>query len=184
MTPAATPARSSYDIIIVGGAIMGSSTAWFLSNQPGFDGKVLVVEKDPSYEFCSTTHTNSCMRQQFSTELNVRISQFAAAFVKNIRDHMGGDERVPELGIQSFGYMYLADNPNFAQSLRESHAVQQAAGAATQLMSAEEIKAAIPFIMSRTFCWAQLTAWMRAIGMVPLFSIGGDAKPKNAALNM
>ena len=145
MTPAATPARSSYDIIIVGGAIMGSSTAWFLSNQPGFDGKVLVVEKDPSYEFCSTTHTNSCMRQQFSTELNVRISQFAAAFVKNIRDHMGGDERVPELGIQSFGYMYLADNPSFAKSLRESHAVQQAAGAATQLMSAEEIKAAYPF---------------------------------------
>ena len=120
MTQLRPPARSSYDIIIVGGAIMGSSTAWFLSNQPGFDGKVLVVEKDPSYEFCSTTHTNSCMRQQFSTELNVRISQFAAAFVKNIRDHMGGDERVPELGIQSFGYMYLADNPNFAQSLQKA----------------------------------------------------------------
>ena len=83
---------------------MGSSTAVPV-NQPGFDGKVLVVEKDPSYEFCSTTHTNSCMRQQFSTELNVRISQFAASFVKNIRGHMGEDERVPELDIQSFGYV-------------------------------------------------------------------------------
>ena len=30
------------------------------------------------------------MRQQFSTDLNVRISQFAADFVKNIRGYMGG----------------------------------------------------------------------------------------------
>jgi len=69
-------------------AIMGASTAWFLTDNPDFDGSVLVVERDPSYENCSTTHTNSCMRQQFSTDLNVRISQFAADFVKNLRQYM------------------------------------------------------------------------------------------------
>jgi len=74
----ATPTQSSYDIVIVGGAIMGSSASWFLTDNKDFNGSVLVIEKDPSYEFCSTAHTNSCMRQQFSTELNVRISQFAA----------------------------------------------------------------------------------------------------------
>jgi len=92
-----TPKQDSYDVIIIGGAIMGASTAWFLSDNKDFDGSVLVVERDPTYENCSTTHTNSCMRQQFSTELNVRISQFAADFVKNLRTYMGGDERVPEL---------------------------------------------------------------------------------------
>ena len=81
----AAPKKSSYDIIIVGGAIMGSSTAWFLADNDDFNGSVLVVERDPNYEFCSTAHTNSCMRQQFSEELNIRISQFAADFVKNIR---------------------------------------------------------------------------------------------------
>ena len=142
---AKTPSRKAYDIIIVGGAIMGSSTAWFLSDNPDFKGSVLVVERDDSYQFCSTAHTNSCMRQQFSTELNVRISQFAADFVKNIRDHMGGDERVPELGIRSFGYMYLADTTEFADTLRENQKVQLAAGAATQLMDAAQIKEHYPF---------------------------------------
>ena len=140
-----TPSKSSYDIVIVGGAIMGSSTAWFLTDNHDFNGTVLVVEKDSSYENCSTSHTNSCMRQQFSTELNVRISQFAAEFVNNIRNYMGGDERVPELSVRSFGYMYFADNEPFADVLRESQKVQLAAGAATQLMTPAEITKKYPF---------------------------------------
>jgi glycine/D-amino acid oxidase-like deaminating enzyme len=139
------PAHDSYDIVIVGGAIMGSSTAWFLADNKDFDGRVLVVEKDPTYEFSSTAHTNSCMRQQFSAELNVRISQFAADFVKNLRTYMGGDERVPELSIRSFGYMYLADNEDFADVLRQNQKIQAGAGAATKLMTAEEIKQDYPF---------------------------------------
>lgn len=135
----------SYDVVIIGGGIMGASTAWFLTDNPDFDGTVLVVERDPTYATASTTHTNSCMRQQFSMELNVRISQFAAEFVKNIRAFMGGDERVPELGIRSFGYMYLADNDAFAEVLRANQKIQLAAGAVTQLMNAAEIKAAYPF---------------------------------------
>ena len=106
--PDSKPKHKNYDIIIVGGAIMGASTAWFLSDNKDFNGSVLVVEKDPAYEKSSTMHTNSCMRQPFSTELNVRISQFAADFVNNIRDYMGGDDRIPELSVRSFGYMYLS----------------------------------------------------------------------------
>jgi len=139
------PSKKSYDVVIIGGAIMGSSTAWFLSDNADFDGSVLVVEKDPTYQACSTAHTNSCMRQQFSTELNVRISQFAAEFVTNMRDYMGGDPRVPELGIQNYGYMYLADTEAFASVLTENQALQRSCGAETQLMSASEISAAYPF---------------------------------------
>ncbi len=139
------PTHDSYDVIIVGGGIMGASTAWFLTDNPDFDGRVLVVERDPTYEFASTTHTNSCMRQQFSEELNVRISQFAADFVKNLRHYMGGDDRVPELAIRSFGYMYLADTDSFANVLRENIKVQHAAGAATELMTPDQIKVAYPF---------------------------------------
>ncbi|NNC37967.1 MAG: FAD-binding oxidoreductase [Acidimicrobiales bacterium] len=140
-----SPAKTTYDIVIVGGAIMGSSTAWFLSDNKDFNGSVLVVERDPSYEFSSTMHTNSCMRQQFSEHLNVQISQFAADFVKNIRDYMGGDDRVPELSVRSFGYMYLANHEEFADVLRASQKVQLEAGAATQLMTPREIKQAYPF---------------------------------------
>ena len=131
--------QTAYDVVIVGGAIMGSATAFFLSQNADFDGSVLVIERDPSYAQSSTAHTNSCIRQQFSTELNIRISQFAAEFVKNLRNHMGGDERVPELDIQNYGYMYLADNAPFAEVLRRNRAIQHAAGAATELLSADEI---------------------------------------------
>ena len=140
-----TPERSAYDVVIVGGAIMGSATAFFLAQNPDFDGSVLVIERDPSYEFSSTAHTNSCMRQQFSTELNIRISQFAADFVTNLREHMGGDERIPELAIQNYGYMYLADNEDFAGVLRANQAVQRAAGAETELLKPDEIAARYPF---------------------------------------
>ncbi|MEJ6404309.1 NAD(P)/FAD-dependent oxidoreductase [Yoonia sp. 2307UL14-13] len=138
------PRHHTYDIIIVGGAIMGSSAAWFLTDND-FNGRILVIERDPTYQFASTTHTNSCMRQQFSEELNVRISQFAADFVKNLREYMGGDDRIPDLKIRSFGYMYLANTEGFADILRENVKVQHAAGAATQLMTPEQIKAAYPF---------------------------------------
>ena len=133
-----SPEKRAYDVVIVGGAIMGSSTAWFLTDNPDFDGSVLVVERDPSYEFASTTHTNSCIRQQFSTELNVRISQFTAEF-------MGGDERVPELSIRSFGYLYLAASDAFADVLRQNQKVQLAAGAETELLSPNEIAERYPF---------------------------------------
>ncbi len=139
------PAKTSYDVVIVGGAMYGSSVAWFLTDNPDFDGSILVVERDPTYEFTSTSHTNSCMRQQFSAAINVKVSQFAADFVKNFRDYMGGDPRVPDVALQSYGYMYLADNEAFAATLRESQKVQAANGAGTKHMTRDEIAAAYPF---------------------------------------
>ncbi len=141
---AAEPKHDHYDVVIIGGAIMGSSTAWWLTDM-GFAGRVLVLERDPSYAQAGTTHTNSCIRQQFSTELNIRISQFGADFVQNLRARMGGDDRVPDLKIQNFGYLYLSDNTAFSDVLRANQRVQLAAGAETRLLTPEAIKAAYPF---------------------------------------
>ncbi len=140
-----TPQRKNYDVVIVGGAMFGSSVAWFLTDNPDFDGSILVVERDPTYASSSTAHTNSCMRQQFSREINVRISQFAAEFVKNFPEYMGGDERVPHLKVQNFGYMYLANNNAFAATLRESQQIQTACGAGTKHMTRDEIARDYPF---------------------------------------
>jgi len=140
-----SPSKTSYDVVIVGGAKIGSSVAWFLSNNADFGGSVLVVEKDPSYEFSSTSHTNSCMRQQFSTEINIRISQFAAEFVTNFQEYLANDPRVPEIHFQSYGYLYLADNQDFANVLRDAQALQARCGAGTMTMTPEEIKRDYPF---------------------------------------
>ncbi len=141
----AAPNKNSYDVVIVGGAMYGSSVAWWLSRNPDFDGSILVVERDPTYEFTSTSHTNSCIRQQFSAEVNVQISQFGAEFIKNFRKFMDDDERVPDIILQSYGYMYLAGDEVFAETLKETQQIQAALGAGTKHMSAAEIKRDYPF---------------------------------------
>ena len=139
------PRQTSYDVVIVGGAIIGSSVAWFLATNHDFDGSILVIERDPSYQKCSTSHTNSCMRQQFSNELNIEISQFAADFVRNFGEYMGNDPEVPEIYVNHYGYMYLAGDEAFAQTLRTNQRIQESLGAGTKIMSPGEIKTAYPF---------------------------------------
>lgn len=137
--------RSTYDVVIVGGAIYGSAVAWFLTDHGGFDGRILVVERDPSYQFASTSHTNSCIRQQFSAPINIRISQFGAQFIRNFQQFMGDDARVPQPILQEFGYLYLADTPGFAATLKEAQTLQAGLGAGTRHMAADQIAAAYPF---------------------------------------
>ena len=136
---------ASYDVVIIGGAIMGSSTAWWLTQLADFDGSVLVVERDPSYAACSTAHTNSCIRQQFSSELNIRISQFTAEFLRTLGDRAGGNAQAPDIRIQNFGYLYLADTETKANALRAAQEVQLAAGAGTRLLTRAEIAEEFPF---------------------------------------
>jgi len=142
---ASEPAHESYDVVIIGGAMYGSSVSWWTITNPDFDGRVLVVEREPTYEFCSTSHTNSCIRQQFSNELNIRISQFGAEFIKNFPKFMDNDPRVPQPVLQNFGYMYLADNDEFANTLKETQKIQASLGAGTRFMTQDEIAAAYPF---------------------------------------
>lgn len=139
------PKQPSYDVVIVGGAMMGSSIAWWLTDNPDFKGSILVVERDPTYEFTSTSHTNSCTRQQFSQAVNIKISQFGVEFMKSFRDRLGGDSEIPDITINSYGYLYLADNEPFAQILRENQELQSSLGAGTRIMTPDEIAAEWPF---------------------------------------
>jgi len=140
-----TAADQTYDVVIVGGAIYGSSVAWWLTQTPGFDGRVAVIERDPSYEYAATSHTNSCIRQQFSTPLNIQISQFGAEFIKQFKDVMGPDPEVPDLTLQSFGYLYLASTARAVSALQDSQRLQNSLGAGTRFLTREAIAEAFPF---------------------------------------
>ena len=39
------PTASHYDTVVVGGAALGSSIAYWLSENPDYDGSILVVEQ-------------------------------------------------------------------------------------------------------------------------------------------
>jgi glycine/D-amino acid oxidase-like deaminating enzyme len=144
MTAHPSPRHQSYNIVIIGGAIMGSSVAWWTLRNPGFDGRVLVIEPEPGYERAGTSLTNSCIRQQFGTEVNIRASQFGADFVNNFRAFMEDDD-APDIPVWSFGYLYLAQTDAMADVLRRNHALQTGLGAATRLLTPDEILAAYPF---------------------------------------
>ncbi len=141
-----TPSNTKYDVVIVGGAMYGSSVAWWLSRNPDFDGSILVVERDPTYEFSSTSHTNSCIRQQFSNKVNIQISQFGAEFIHGFKQFMGVED-APDLILQNYGYLYLADNEAFAANLQDQQKTQKSLGAGTKYMTRDEIAAAYPFYM-------------------------------------
>ena len=139
------PTKTNYDVVIIGGAIYGSSIAWFLASNPSFNGTILVIEKDPSYEFSSTARTNSCLRHQFSQPINITISQFGANYIKNFQQNMNYDKRIPKILFRSFGYMYLANDNQFMSNLKKNQELQAQMGSGTKFLLPYEIKKQYPF---------------------------------------
>ena len=122
--------KPQYDVVIIGGAVIGSAVAYFLTANPDFTGSVLVVERDPTYRFASTSLSSSSIRVQFSNPINVRISQFGSAFIKDfVRTMQVAGEPAPDLNFHQGGYLFLANTAEQEQTLRENHAVQAACGA-------------------------------------------------------
>ena len=138
--------KDSYDVVIVGGAVIGSAVAYFLTANPDFGGSVLVVERDPTYAKASTALSASSIRVQFSNPINVKISQFGGAFIRDFATTMQvGDDR-PDLNFHSGGYLFLAATEAQAQVLRENHEVQRACGADVVLWGPEELARAFPHL--------------------------------------
>ena len=82
------PKYNYYDVVIAGGAMIGTGIAWFLISNKDFKGKILIVEKDPRLEFSSTSRTNNSIRQQFSNKLNIEISKFSSNYISNFQSFM------------------------------------------------------------------------------------------------
>lgn len=128
------------DVVICGGAVMGSAVAYFLK-ELGFDGRVLIIERDSSYAQSSTALSASGIRQQFSSPLNVKISQFGAAFIKSAPERWGVD-----LNLRENGYLYLANTAEGAQVLRDNHAAQVSANADVSLLDPAALAEEFPHL--------------------------------------
>ncbi|MGF1609008.1 MAG: NAD(P)/FAD-dependent oxidoreductase [Kiloniellales bacterium] len=136
---------ASTDVAIVGGGVMGSAIAYFLANDPAFDGKVLVVERDPSYANCATTRSWGGIRQQFSTPENVSMSLFGVAFVRQVAELLAVEGEAPDLGFKEQGYLFLASDAGLP-ILQRNVALQQDLGAAVTLLLPDEIGERFPWL--------------------------------------
>ena len=139
--------KPHYDVVIVGGAVIGSAVAYFLMANSDFNGSVLVVERDPTYRFASTSLSASSIRVQFSNPINVKISQYGSAFIQDFAETMQvKGEAPPELNFRPGGYLFLANTVEGATILRENHAVQRACGADVVLWDQNQLARAFPHL--------------------------------------
>lgn len=128
------------DILIVGGAIVGSSVAYFLREE-GFAGSIALVERDPQFAHAATTLSCASIRQQFSIPENIRLSQFTLRLFRELKQRFGADA---DIAFREKGYLILAGEKGLPV-LRANHAVQVAEGADIVLEDAGALR--------RRFSW-------------------------------
>jgi glycine/D-amino acid oxidase-like deaminating enzyme len=135
---------TTFDVVIIGGGIIGSSIAYHLAND-GFNGRIAVFEKDPTYEFSSTTLSAGGVREQFSTEVNIRISQYSIEFYEKFDEVMAVNGEKAHADFRQRGYLFLGNEKNWP--LIESHfQLQKSLGAKVELLSMEETLKKIPHL--------------------------------------
>ncbi len=141
----AAEVESHYDTVIIGGAAMGSAAAYFLSENPDYDGSVLVVEADPTYARCSTTMSAASVRQQFSNPVNIALSQFGSEFIARFDESVHVDGESPELAYRETGYLFLATEGGMPL-LSRSHETQVAAGVRVTLLDPDRLASRFPYL--------------------------------------
>ncbi len=106
----------TYDVVIVGGGAVGSSIAYHLAAEPTFDGTVLVVERDPTYQKCSTALSWAGIRQQFSTPECIGMSGYGFEFYRNAPTWLAVEDEAVDLGYVENGYLLLSDEAGLEQA--------------------------------------------------------------------
>jgi len=132
------------DVAIAGGGVIGWSVAFHLL-EAGFDGSVLVIEPDPSFESGSTGRSAGGLRQQFSLPENIRMSRYGLEFLRQAPVRLAVDGDAPDLAFKEQGYLFLAPASGMG-ALAENHAVQTAEGADVALMDRERLAQAFPWL--------------------------------------
>lgn len=136
-----------YDVVIVGGGAMGSSSAYFLANKMSFGmGKICVIEQDPTYSKASTVLSLAGIRQQFSLVENIQMSRSSFQFLTDVEQHLaveGCDP--PDVQLQSQGYLFLASKEK-EETVRTLHHFQTKLDCSVILLSPEELSKRYPWL--------------------------------------
>ena len=175
------PKKSSYDVIIVGGAAVGSSTAYWLTDELRGKLSVLVVERDSTYAFSSTALSTSAIRQQYSNPINVKISQFGIEIIRSFSERMAPyfpGEPAPDLGFKEHGYLYCC-SPDGVEAAKARVEMQRAHGAHTVFLEPGALKTQFPWLNVDDLgggSWgAKEEGWFDSMGLLMGFRRGARA---------
>jgi sarcosine oxidase len=131
------------DVVIVGGGIVGSAAAYFLTVlDPTGARRVVVAEQDLSYARSCTARSVGGLRQQFSTPENIVMSQATLALFRGLKETFGEDA---DVAFREQGYLIMA-SPQGRARLAGNVAVQRAHGADVVLLDREQLGARFPWL--------------------------------------
>jgi len=151
---------------------MGSALAYWLTRlSPGIT--VTVVERDPSYQRASSALSAASIRQQFTTPINIRLSQQSAEFLRVAEELLAVDGDRPAIGLREDGYLYLAGATG-APNLRAAHRVQREHGADVALCEPAQLAARFPWLAVEDLALGALglsgEGWFDGYGLLTAFA--------------
>lgn len=162
----------AYDVVVVGGAVMGSSVACHMAADPAFSGRVLVLEQDPSYQGCASALSAASIRQQYSSPVNVAISLYGIAFLREIGARLAVDGERPDIGLTEGGYLFLATQAG-APAMRAGQAMQAGLGADIALLEPDALAARFPWLSTEGVALGSLglsgEGWFDGYGLMQAF---------------
>ena len=128
--------RSTADVIVIGGGIIGAACAFRLSER-GF--KVVVLEAAPELAQGSTGRSGAGVRVQFSEEVNVRLSWESIQEYRTFGERYGVNS-----GYKPVGYLFLVAEKDWAAH-EQGIQVQRRVGAPVTELTPGEAQALVPF---------------------------------------
>ena len=129
-----------FDILIIGGGVIGSSVAYHLAMTAGHQVRIAVIERDPTYAQASSSLSTSAIRQQFGTPPNIAMSAAGIRFLRTIGDTLAVDGDRPDIGLREPGYLILGA-PEHVAAFRARHQVQRACNVDVELLDPAQLQA-------------------------------------------
>lgn len=125
------------DAVVVGGGVMGASTAYHLALKGCHD--VLLLEKE---DFFGTQATGRCaggIRYQFSTEINVRLSLLSLPMLGRFEEELG-----QAIDLRYCGYLFLLTTEQDVSTFRQNVKMQNSLGVKTEWLTPKQVADLIP----------------------------------------
>lgn len=139
------PAEDRADVVIVGAGVIGCSAAWHL-RQDGFSGRILVVERDPTYQRASSFLAMGGIRQQFCTPVTVAMVRFSVELWKKFDTTLGTPAARPRAWFRQRGYLFLANGATSTALTQRFHQ-EKHAGARVRMVAVDELRQMLPDVM-------------------------------------
>lgn len=137
--------QRSYDVVIIGGGVIGSSVAYHLSANPDFAGRIAVVERDPGYAASSSSLSTSAIRQQFATPANIRMSAYSIGFLRRAPELLGVEGHSADIGLREPGYLILGA-PGAVPAFEARNVTQRACSVNAELLAPAEMRRRHPWL--------------------------------------